>query len=83
MANQATGGNTQQIGDGANSVTIPPTNTINIADITDRFEALSIDSQKASYLVPDDIVKKYKELEIQYQETKFTMAKSCVQFSIL
>jgi hypothetical protein len=69
MSNQATGGNTQQIGDGTNSITVAP-NTINIANVTDRFEALSIDSQKASYLAPDDIVKKYKELEIQYKREK-------------
>jgi len=69
MANQATGGNTQQIGDGTNSITVAP-NTINIADVANQFEALSIDSQKASYLAPDDIVKKYKELEIQYKREK-------------
>jgi hypothetical protein len=65
MANQATGGNTQQIGDGASSISLAP-NTVNIADVADRLADLSIDSQKASYLAPNDIVKKYKELEIQY-----------------
>ncbi len=29
-----------------------------------------IESQKANYLAPDDIVKKYKELEIQQQRDK-------------
>jgi hypothetical protein len=59
MANQATGSNTQQIGEGTSSITVAP-NTLNIADVADRLTDLSIDSQKASYLVPDDIVKKYK-----------------------
>jgi hypothetical protein len=69
MANQATGGNAQQIGDGTTSISLAP-NIVNIADVADRLADLSIESQKASYLAPDDIVKKYKELEIQYHRDK-------------
>ncbi len=57
MANQSTGANSQQLGDGTSSISVAP-NTINIADVTDQFRGLTIDSQKASYLAPDDIVKK-------------------------
>ncbi len=70
MATQGTGANTQQIGERASNSTTPPTNTFNIADVADRFDQLSIDSPKANYLAPDDIVKKYKELEVQYQRDK-------------
>jgi hypothetical protein len=70
MAKQATGGYTLKISNRADSAIIPPTNTPNIADVVDQFADLSIDSQKANYLAPDDIVKKYKELEIQYQRDK-------------
>jgi hypothetical protein len=66
MANQGTGGNAQQIGDGTNSIPLAP----NIADVADQLTGLTIASQKASYLAPDDIVKKYKELEIQYHRDK-------------
>jgi hypothetical protein len=69
MANQGTGANSQQLGDGTSSISVAP-NTINIADVTDQFGGLTIDSQKASYLAPDDIVKKYRELEIQHQRDK-------------
>jgi hypothetical protein len=69
MANQSTGANSQQLGDGTSSVSVAP-NTINIADVADQFAGLTIDSQKASYLAPDDIVKKYRELEIQHQRDK-------------
>ncbi len=70
MATQGKGANSQQIGERANNSTTPPTNTINIADVADGFDQLSIDSQKANYLAPDDIVKKYKELEVQHQRDK-------------
>ena len=69
MANQSTSANLQQLGDGTSSVSVAP-NTINIADVTDQFGGLTIASQKASYLAPDDIVKKYRELEIQQQRDK-------------
>jgi hypothetical protein len=47
-------------------------NIINVADVADQFAGLSIglELQKANYLIPDDIVKKYKELEIQQQRDK-------------
>ncbi len=61
MANQSTSANLQQLGDGTNSVSVSP-NTVNIAEVTDQFGGLTIASQKASYLAPDDIVKKYREL---------------------
>jgi hypothetical protein len=64
MEHQGTGGNTQQMGDGTNSISLVP-NAVNIADVADQLADLTIDSQKASYLAQDDIVKKYKELEIQ------------------
>jgi len=69
MENQGTGGNTQQMGDGTNSISLAP-NAVNIADVADQLADLTIDSQKASYLAQDDIVKKYKELEIQYHRDK-------------
>ncbi len=69
MANQSTGANSQQLGDGTSSVSVAP-NTINIADVADQLAGLTIDSQKASYLAPDDIVKKYRELEIQHHRDK-------------
>ena len=69
MASQTTGANSQQLGDGTSSVSVAP-NTINIADVTDQFGGLTIAPQKASYLAPDDIVKKYRELEIQHQRDK-------------
>ena len=69
MANQSTSANLQQLGDGTSSVSLSP-NTVNIADVTDQFGGLTIASQKASYLAPDDIVKKYRELEIQQQRDK-------------
>ncbi len=68
MANQSTGANSQQLGDGTSSVSAAP-NTINIADVTDQFGGLTIDSQKANYLAPDDIVKKYRELETSKRQT--------------
>jgi hypothetical protein len=69
MTNQGTGANSQQLGDGTSSVSVAP-NTINIADVADQLAGLTIDSHKASYLAPDDIVKKYRELEIQHQRDK-------------
>ncbi len=69
MANQGTGANSQQLGNGTSSVSVA-TNTINIADVADQLAGLTIDSHKASYLAPDDIVKKYRELEIQHQRDK-------------
>jgi hypothetical protein len=69
MANQGTGANSQQLGNGTSSVSVAP-NTINIADVADQLAGLTIDSHKASYLAPDDIVKKYRELEIQHQRDK-------------
>jgi hypothetical protein len=69
MANQGTGANSQQLGDGTSSVSVAP-NTINIADVADQLAGLTIDMHKANYLAPDDIVKKYRELEIQHQRDK-------------
>jgi len=70
MASQGTGGNVQKIGDRAEAVVLPRANIVNVADVADRFKALSIDSQNVNYLAPDDIVKKYRELEIQQQRYK-------------
>ena len=69
MTNQGTSANLQQLGDGTSSVSVSP-NTVNIAEVTDQFGGLTIAAQKASYLAPDDIVKKYRELEIQQQRDK-------------
>jgi len=69
MTNQGTSANLQQLGDGTNSVPLSP-NIVNIAEVTDQFGGLTIAAQKASYLAPDDIVKKYRELEIQQQRDK-------------
>jgi hypothetical protein len=71
MANQGTGGNAKQIGNGTNSIPLAP----NIADVVDQLADLTVDSQKASYLAPDDIVKKYKELEVQYHRDKINNGK--------
>jgi hypothetical protein len=70
MANQGTGGNAQQIGDRAVVVAAKRANIVNVIDVAGQFAGLSIESQKAKYLAPDDIVKKYQELEIQYQRDK-------------
>jgi hypothetical protein len=65
MASQGTGGNAQQIGNRDKAAVIPRANIVNIADVADQLAGLSIESQTANYLAPDDIVKKYKDLEIQ------------------
>jgi hypothetical protein len=70
MASQGTGGKAQQIGERAEATVSPRANIVNVADVADRLAGLSIDSQKANYLAPDDIVKKYRELEIQQQRYK-------------
>jgi hypothetical protein len=70
MASQGTGGNAQQIGERAEAAATPRANIVNNVDVADRLAGLSIDSQKANYLAPDDIVKKYRELEIQQQRDK-------------
>jgi hypothetical protein len=70
MANQGTGGNAHQIGKRAEVTAAQRANIVNVADVADQFAGLSIESQKANYLALDDIVKKYKELEIQYQRDK-------------
>jgi hypothetical protein len=67
MASHGTGGNAQQIGERAEAAATPRANIVNIADVADRLAGLSIDSQKANYLAPDNIVNKYRELEIQQQ----------------
>ena len=66
MTSQGTGGNTQQLGQQANPKALRP----NIADIADQLADLKIDPQKANYLAPDDIVKTYRELEVQYHKDK-------------
>jgi hypothetical protein len=71
MANQGTGGNAQQLGTGTNSIPLAPNN----ADVIDKLTDLKIDSNKASYLAPDDIVKKYKELEVRYHRDKINNGK--------
>jgi hypothetical protein len=71
MTNQGTGGNAQQLGNGTNSIPPAP----NIADVVDKLADLTIDANKASYLAPDDIVKKYKELEVQYHRDKINNGK--------
>jgi hypothetical protein len=70
MANQGTGVNAQQIVDRAVVVAAKRANIVNVTDVAGQFAGLSIESQKAKYLAPDDIVKKYQELEIQYQRDK-------------
>jgi hypothetical protein len=59
---------------------------MNMADlVADQLEALPLDSGSkiANYLAPADIVKKYKEVEIQQQKTKYKLAKPFVPFLIL
>ena len=59
MASQGTGGKAQQIGERAEATVSPRANIVNVADVADRLAGLSINSHKANYLAPDDIVKKY------------------------
>ncbi len=75
MASQGTGGNAKQIGERAEATVSPRANIVNVADVADWFAGLSIDSQKDNYLAPDDIVKKYRELEIQQKRDKIYYGK--------
>jgi hypothetical protein len=71
MTDQGTGANAQQLGNATNSVPLAP----NIYDVVDKLTDLTIGTSKASYLSPDDIVKKYKELEVQYHKDKISNGK--------
>jgi hypothetical protein len=71
MTSQGTGGNTQQLGQQANPIALSP----NIANVADQLADLKIDPQKANYLASDDIVKKYRELEVQYHKDKINNGK--------
>jgi len=71
MTDQGTGGNAQQLGNAINPVRVAP----NTFDFIDKLADLTIGASKASYLSPDDIVKKYKELEVQYHKDKINNGK--------
>jgi hypothetical protein len=71
MTDQGTGANAQQLGNATNSVPLAP----NIYYVVDKLSDLTIGTSKASYLSPDDIVKKYKELEVQYHKDKISNGK--------
>jgi hypothetical protein len=71
MTDQGTGGNAQQLGNATNSIPLAP----NIYDVVDKLADLTIGASKASYLSPDDMVKKYKELEVQYHKDKINNGK--------
>jgi hypothetical protein len=79
MANQGTGGNAQQIGDGTNSIPLAP----NIADVADQLADLTINSQKQVILHLMTLSKSTKNWKSSTIEIRSTMAKSSVQFLTL
>jgi hypothetical protein len=71
MDTQGTGANSQQLGPQANPLAV----TSNMYDIADQLANLRLDPQNVNYLAPDDVVKKYKELEVQYHKDKINNGK--------
>jgi hypothetical protein len=71
MNTQGSGSYTQQLGHQTNPVAIGPS----MYEIADQLANLKIDPQSANYLAHDDIVKKYKELEVQYHKDKINNGK--------
>jgi hypothetical protein len=82
MANQGTGGNAQQIGDGTSSISVAP-NTVNIADVADQLADLTIDSQKQVILLPMTLSKSTKNWKSSTTEIRSTRTKSSAQFLTL
>jgi hypothetical protein len=71
MAKTGSGPNSQQLGEQSNPVAVGT----NLYEIADQLANLKLDPQGANYLAPDDIVKKYKELEVQYHKDKINNGK--------